>query len=204
MRKAISLSISILFASIAFGQSSNLTPNGFANFNEFKQNTPSMTFNFSVTQRTQGNVFMTGGIANYKLENIQPKNDKKKLEKEVWAVVIHDTVYINSYPYSKVKGYNLIIEKGYYTYFIGEPARTEKEQRDLGIIKPTQSLIGVCCQAGYVISPDGTIKLLRPELLSELCKDNEDISKEITAAKLKLGDVYKMFDFLKKYNATKK
>lgn len=196
--------LSIMIAGIVNGQSSNPTSNGFANFNEFNQNTPSLTFIFSVKQRTQGNVFMTGGITNYKLENIQPKSDKEKLEKEVWAVTANDTVYINSYPYSKVKGYNKIIEKGYYTYFIGEPARTEKEQRDLGIIKPNESQIAVCCQVGYVISPDGTIKLLRPELLSELCKDNEEVSKEIAAAKLKLEDVHQMFACLKKYNATKK
>ncbi|HQW18099.1 MAG: hypothetical protein JNK36_01200 [Bacteroidia bacterium] len=204
MKKRISLALLILIAGVVNGQSNNPAPNGFANFNEFSHNTPSMTLNFSVKQRTQGNVFMTGGITNYRLENIQPKSDKEKLEKEVWGVMVHDTVYINSYPYSKVKGYNQIIDKGYYTYFIGEPARTEKEQRDLGIIKPTESQIAVCCQAGYVISPDGTIKLLRPELLSELCKDNEEISKEIAAAKLKLEDVHQMFACLKKYNATKK
>ena len=112
---------------------------------------------------------------------------------------------INSLHFNSVDGQSIkIIDKGYYTYFIGEPARTEKEQRDLGIIKPTESQIAVCCQAGYVISPDGTIKLLRPELLSELCKDNEEISKEIAAAKLKLEDVHQMFACLKKYNATKK
>ncbi|MEO5570186.1 MAG: DUF6563 family protein [Bacteroidia bacterium] len=191
MKKIISVAVSILFAGIVFGQTTNPNANGFANFSELKQNTPSLTFSFQIKQRTQGNIFMTGGIANYKLENIQPKSDKEKLEKEVWGVSIHDTIYINSYLYSKVKGYNLIIEKGYYTYFIGEPARTEKEQRDLGIIKPDEKLIAVCCQAGYVILPDGTFKLLRPEVLSDLCKDNEEISKEITAAKLKLEDVTK-------------
>ena len=205
MKKKISVTLSILFAGIVFGQTSNPTANGFANFNEFKQNTPSLTFSFQLKKRTKGNIFMMGGIANYRLENVQPESDIVKLENEVWGITFHDTAYINSYPYSKRPGYNQIIEKGYYTYFIGEPAGALKEQKELGFIKPdAKKGVPVCCQVGYVIHPDGTIKLLRPEVLSDLCKDNEEISKEITAAKLKLEDVYKMFDFLKKYNATKK
>ncbi len=187
-----------------FGQTSPTSNNGYTNFNEFNQNQPSLTFTFQLKKRTKGDIFMMGGISNYRLKNIKLESDFKKLNEEIWGIIVNDTVYINSYPYSKVEGYNPIIEKGYYTYFIGEPARTVKEQRELGIIKPNEKQIGVCCQAGYVIFPDGTVKLLRPELLSELCKDNEDLSKEINTVKLKLGDVYKMFDFLKKYNATKK
>lgn len=203
MKKIISLTFLISLLATVFAQTSNSTQNAFASFGQFKNNTPSLALNFQIKKRTKGNVFMTGGIENYRLENIEPKEDKDKAEKEVWGVRIHDTTYINSYPYSKIKGYNQIIEKGYYTYFIGEPARTKKEQENLGIIEPGEKQIGVCCQAGYVILPEGTIKLLRPELLLELCKNNEELSKEITAVKLTLKDVYKMFDFLKKYNATK-
>lgn len=204
MKRIVSIIGSILFTVTVFGQQNNSTANGFTDFNEFKQNSPSLTFGFQVRQRTNGNIFMKGGIANYRLEDIEPKSDKEKLEKEVWGVLIHDSTYINSYPYSKVKGYNLILEKGYYTYFIGEPARTKQEQEDLGIIKSGGKLIAVCCQVGYIILPEGTVKLLRPKLLLELCKDNEVLSKEIMTAKLKFEDVNEMFDFLKKYNATKK
>lgn len=204
MKQIILATIFILFVSTMFGQTSPTSNNGYTNFNEFNQNQPSLTFTFQLKKRTKGDIFMMGGISNYRLKNIKLESDFKKLNEEIWGIIVNDTVYINSYPYSKVEGYNPIIEKGYYTYFIGEPARTVKEQRELGIIKPNEKQIGVCCQAGYVIFPDGTVKLLRPELLSELCKDNEDLSKEINTVKLKLGDVYKMFDFLKKYNATKK
>ncbi len=204
MKKVISAVFSIFFSGLVYGQTNNTVQNGFVNFNEFMQNKPSISFNFIVKQRTQGNVFMTGGITNYRLENIQPKGEKEKLENEIWGVIFNDSFYINSYPYSKIKGYNLIIEKGYYTYFIGEPARAEKEQRELGIIKPTEKQIGVFGQAGYVITPDGTIKLLSPEVLAGLCKDNDSLSAELANAKLKLEDVYKMFDFLKRYNVTKK
>jgi len=62
----------------------------------------------------------------------------------------------------------------------------------------------VCCKAGYVILPDGKVKLVRPELLLELCKDDEGLVKEIMAANLKLDDVLYMFEFLKQYNETKK
>ncbi|MBX3164463.1 MAG: hypothetical protein KF900_08280 [Bacteroidetes bacterium] len=200
-KKIIGIAVFALITGIVHGQTNK---NAFANFNEFKHNTPTLTYSFTIKQRTQSDIFMMGGIVNYKVENIEPKSDKEKLKKEVWGIIVRDTVYINSYPYSKLKGYNRIIEKGYYSYFIGEPARKQKEQRSLGIIKPNEGQIPVCCQTGYVILPDGTIKQLRPELLSELCKDNEGISNEIGWAKLKIEDVDKMFDFLKRYNEMKK
>lgn len=202
MKQIILMTIAILFALTIFGQTK--TNNSFADFNEFKLNKPSLTFEFQLKHRSDGDIFMTGGISNYRLKKIKPVNEVGKVEEEIWGVTVGDSVYINAYPFSKVKGYNLIIEKGYYTYFIGEPARTEKEQRELGIIKPTEKQIMVCCKAGYVILPEGTIKLLRPELLLDLCKDNDDLTKEIKAANFKLDDVYKMFDILKKYNLTKK
>lgn len=202
IKKTISTTLAILFAMTIFGQTN--TNNGFANFNEFKLNKPTLTFDFQIKQRTGGDIFMTGGISNYRLKKIKPINEIEKIEKEIWGVIVGDSAYINAYPFSKIKGYNLILEKGYYTYFIGEPARTEKEQRELGIIKPTEKQMIVCCQAGYVILPNGTIKLLRPELLLVLCQDNEDLVKEIKAANFKLEDVYEMFDILKKYNLTKK
>lgn len=202
MKQIILMTITILFVTAIYGQTN--TNNGFADFNEFNQNKPSLTFEFQLKKRSGGDIFMTGGISNYRLKKIKPVNEQGKVEEIIWGVAVGDTVYINAYPFSKVKGYNLIIEKGYYTYFIGEPARTENEQRELGIIKPTENQIMVCCQAGYVILPDGTIKLLRPELLLDLCKDNDDLIKEINVANFKLEDVYKMFVILKKYNLTKK
>jgi hypothetical protein len=202
MKQIILTTITILFASTIFGQTK--TNNGFADYNEFKLNKPTLSFDFQLKQRTGGDIFMTGGISNYRLKKIKPVNETRKVEEEIWGISVGDTVYINAYPFSKVKGYDVIIEKGYYTYFIGEPARTENEQRELGIIKPTEKQILVCCQAGYVILPDGVIKLLRPELLLDLCKDNDDLTKEIKAANLNLEDVYKMFEILKKYNLTKK
>ena len=202
MKQIILTTITILYVSAICGQTK--TNNGFADFNEFKLNKPSLKFDFQLKQRSGGDIFLTGGISNYRLKKIKPVNEVGKVEEKIWGVTVGDSIYINAYPFSKVKGYNLIIEKGYYTYFIGEPARTEKEQRELGIIKPTEKQIMVCCQAGYVILPDGTIKLLRPELLLDLCKDNDDLAKEIKAANFKLENVYKMYDILKKYNLTKK
>jgi len=188
--------------SILFAQKTK-EPNGFSNYNEYKSGVPSLTFNFQLKQRTGGDIFMIGGIANYKIRKVTPVTDTEKIEYEIWGIQVGGVDYINSYPYSKIKGYNKIEGKGYYSYFIGEPARTEKEQRELGIIKPSEKQIAVCCQTGYVILPTGKILNLRPELLLELCEDNEDIVSEIKAAKLRLEDVYKMFEILKKYNLSK-
>jgi len=177
--------------------------NAFKDYAEFQANKPSLTFNFELKRRTTGDVFMKGGIQNYRLKKITPSANIEKVEKEVWGILVEDTVYINSYPYSKLKGFNKILGKGFYSYFIGEPARSKDEQIKLGIIKPTGQQIGVCCQTGYVVVPDGTVKHLRPELLLELCKDNETVDSEIKAANLKIEEVDKMFGFLNKYNSTK-
>jgi len=188
--------------SISFAQKGK-TPNGYLNYDEFRNGTPSLIFDFQIKQRSGGDIFMVGGIANYKIRKVNPVTDTEKIEYEIWGVRVGEIDYINSYLYSKLKGYNKIEGKGYYSYFIGEPARTEKEQRELGIIKPNEKQIAVCCQTGYVILPTGKVLNLRPELLLELCEDNEDIINEIKTAKLRLEDVHKMFEILKKYNLSK-
>lgn len=204
MKKIILTTLSILLGLTIFGQTSKTTANGFFDFNEFKQNKPSLTLEFEVYKRTGGDIFMSGGIPNYRLKQIKPKSEIENVEKEIWGVKEDNSIYINSYPYSKIKGYNLILGKGYYSYFIGEPARNENKQRNLGIIKPTEKQISVCCQVAYVILPDGTVQFLRPKLLFELCKDNKDLIEEIKTANLKMQDFRRMFDLLDKYNVTKK
>lgn len=202
MKNLITTTIfTFLFCSL-FGQN-NGKPNAFVNFDEFKKDAPSLYFDFQLKQRTDGDIFMTGGIANFRLKKVRPKGYKEKVEREIWGIKVHDKFYINSFPYSKIIGYNEIIGKGFYAYFIGEPARTEKEQRKLGIIGLDDMEIGVCCQTGYVLFPDGEIKHLDPILLLDLCSDNEDLVAEIKKANLKKEDVYEMFDFLKRYNANK-
>jgi len=204
MKKVIMISILIFFGLILNAQTTELTKNGFANFEEFQKNEPTLSYEFQLKQRTTADIFMTGGIANYRLKKIKPKSETESVEKRIWGVRVGDSIYINSYPFSKRIGYNVILEKGYYTYFIGEPAWTEKEQRELGIIEPTEKQVQVWGQVGYVILPTGSVKLLKPQFLLELCKDNAGIAKEIRHANLKLENVNEMFDFLKKYNASKK
>ena len=58
-------------------------------------------------------------------------------------------------------------------------------------------------QMAYVILPTGMIQMLTPELLLELCKDNQSIVKEIQGTKLKKNDTNKMFEILRQYNLTK-
>ena len=177
--------------------------NAFKDFAEFQANKPSLTFNFELKKRTTGDIFMSGGTHNYRAKKITPVSKTEKLQKQVWGVIVGDTAYINSYPFLKLKGFNKILGKGYYSYFISEPARLKKEQVNLGIIQPHEKAKEVWGETGYVILPDGTIKHLSPEVLKDLCKDNEAISKEVFYAKLKVENVFEMFAFLDKYNATK-
>ena len=202
MKRLISVTLFVVCLTTLFGQTAN-EPNGYSNFNEYKNSSPSLTFDFQLKQRTGGDIFMNGGISNYRIKKVKPQTETDKIEKEAWGIRVDGVDYINSYPYSKLIGYNKIEGKGYYSYFIGEPARVENEQRELGIIKPNEKQIAVCCQTGYVILPTGKILHLNPMLLQDLCKDNENIVNKITESNIKTEDVYRMFEILKEYNLTK-
>ncbi len=184
----------------AFSQS---TSKGFRSYDEYLNKAPSLNIPYSPIQRTEGNVFMTGGIQNYYFKKVKPKELKNRIDTELWGVESDGMIYINSYPYSKIKRYNKIEGFGFYTYFIGEPARTLDEQRELGIIGPNDPLIQVCCQTGYVMFNDGLVKQLNPELCKEMISDNQDLLEEFEKANLEMEDVYEMFDFLKRYNSSK-
>ena len=201
--KLISTAIfaSLLFSSTV-GQSQNVSK-GFLSFEEFKNQQPSMTINYPITQRTKGNVFINGGITNYVFKKVKPKELRPQIEQELWGVEFNEEVYINAYPYSKMKGYNKFEEIGFYSYFLGEPARTLDKQRSLGIVGPNEPLMGVCCKAGYVMKQDGTVKLLSPTICRELISDNPELLTEFDSANLKIENVPEMFALLKRYNATK-
>lgn len=195
--------LTILFSLLLFSLISQVENNTFMTFEEFIENKPSEYCGFRLKQRTNGNVFMTGGITNHILKKINPEEKAEQMKKEVWGVLSNDSVYINSYPYSKIIGYNKIIEKGYYSYFIGEPARLIEEQTELGIIKEGAAQISVCCKSGFVVLPNGQIKILKPETMKMLLQDDEILLNEFLSKKLKQEDVYQMFGFLKRYNLTK-
>jgi len=201
MKKTLFTVLLTFYVLTIFGQKENNVFNTFLEFNESK---PSTYCDFILKQRTNGNVFMTGGITNFRLKKIKPETQVEKMNQEVWGILIDNSVYINSYPYSKIIGYNKIIEKGYYTYFIGEPARSKEEQLKLGIIKEGEKQISVCCKSGYVILPDGQIKILKPETMESLLQDNELLLNEFISKDLKQENVYEMFELLKKYNLNKK
>lgn len=116
---------------------------------------------------------------------------------------MNDSVFINSYPYSKLIGYNKILGIGYYCYFIGEPARLKEEQLKLGIIKEGEPQKGVCCKTSYVILPDGDVKWLNPVCLKELISDNSELTAELESKNMTPDSVYKMFEIIDKYNETK-
>jgi len=201
MKKITILILSLILTIQLFGQDSQ---NVFKSFSDFKEMNPSQKFDFQLKQRTMGNVFMTGGITNHMIKKANPSTTLEYLTKEAWGVFVDDSVFINSYPYSKLIGYNKILGVGYYCYFIGEPARFKEEQLNLGIIKQGEPQKGVCCNTCYVILTDGTVKWLNPDYLKELISDNSDLVAELESKKLTPDSVYEMFEILDKYNETKK
>lgn len=201
MKKITILTLSLILTIQLFGQDSQ---NVFKSFSDFKAMKPSQKFDFQLKQRTTGNVFMTGGITNHRIKKANPSTTLEYLTKEAWGVFVDDSVFINSYPYSKLIGYNKILGVGYYCYFIGEPARLKEEQLKLGIIKEGEPQKGVCCKTSYVILTDGTVKWLNPDYLKELISDNRDLVAELESKKLTPDSVYEMFEIIDKYNVTKK
>lgn len=200
MIKYTLISILLGFSLFAIAQTEN---NAFKNFDEFKSKKPSKYYDFQLKERTNGNVFMMGGITNYRLKKIVPETKKEELTKSVWGIIVEGTSYINSYPYSKIVGYNKIQGNGYYNFFIGEPARLKDKQVELGIINEDDSQKAVCCKTTFVILPTGRIKWLTPQLLLELIEDNETLKTELLNEKLMQEDAEKMFDYLTRYNKSK-
>jgi hypothetical protein len=201
MRKLTLFILTTLFTTMLYAQEK---ANVFMTFSDFKAKTPSKFYDFQFKQRTTGDVFMTGGITNHRIKKVKPSTETDNLTKNVWGVLIEDSIYINSYPFSKILGYNKILEIGFYSFFIGEPARFKEEQISVGIIKEGEPQKGVCCKTSYVIIPDGSIKWLNPELLKTLISDDPEMISELESKKLTPDNVYEMFDILHKYNQTKK
>jgi hypothetical protein len=197
MKKITFLSAMIFISFLSFGQ---VKRNVFMIFSEFKTNSPSKYIDFQLKQRTMGNVFMTGGITNHSIKKVNPSTKTEELTKIVWGITVADSIYINSYPYSKILGYNKILGVGFYSYFIGEPARSKEQQIKIGIIEEGEPHKEVCCKTSYVILPDGSVKWLNLELLKTLIADDSELSKELETTSLTSENVFEMFAFLNKYN----
>ena len=99
MRIAVNTFIMIFFLTMVYAQKEN---NTFMTYSEFEENKPSEYCDFKLKHRTTGNVFMTGGITNYRLKKIKPDTKTEEMNKIVWGIVFEDSIYINSYPYSKL------------------------------------------------------------------------------------------------------
>lgn len=202
MNKTIAL-VLVIFCSLLAHAQAEPKAKGFANFDEFILDTPSVPINYNISRRTRWNVFMSGGIRNYRFKKVFPASLKKRIKFGLWGVKTDGRLYINAMAYSGLFGYNLILESGYYSYFIGQPARTFVEQRKLGIIGPGENLKAVCCKTGYVMLNTGEIKRLSPSLLYTLLSENEALLQECKSSNLQIKDVNEMFDFLKRFNEWK-
>jgi hypothetical protein len=117
---------------------------------------------------------------------------------------VDSVVYINSYPYSEIIGYNELLGKGFYGYFVGEPARNAMKQLELGIIEPGEPQKVVCCKTGFVILPSGEVNWLTPALLQKLISDNEMLAEKLKKDDLKQENTFEMFEYLRQYNENKK
>jgi hypothetical protein len=203
MRNKVSILIVLFLCCSSYAQFKLQKVEAFSSYEEFKNSAPTLEFNLQLKLLSQ--IDFQGGIGIYILKNSKPAKNSDKISREIWGFSCNDTIYINTFHVTNVKGYNVILENGYYKYFLGRLPPNEKLQKEFGIFipKPTwyQSVeYGI---GGYVLLPDGKIKFLSPELLAELCKDNEKLYQEIVEAKLNINDQKKIFEFLKQYNKSK-
>ena len=196
MKKLPLLLALILCAQLAFAQSVHV----FATYDDFLNGTPTDSLPFRLEQRDQGDIFMTGGIDNYKFGKVKPRSLKKRLYEEIWGVEQDGEVYISGYAYSRRKGFNKVKGSVPYRYFIGEPAILYENQVALGFIESGEEAMSVCCKTGYVLLEDGTVKLLTSERLLELVRTDADILQGVKDAKYQQEDIYKMFEALDVYN----
>jgi hypothetical protein len=201
MKKYLLSFILFFFASNAGAQMYNKTE-GYKNFTELKEGRSSSEFDAEIKQRSTGDIFMTGGIANYVIKKANPKSDLNILRDDIYAIKIDNDLYINEISFTGLARYDKIIEVGYYTYFTATAPLSGEYQEKLGIIKPGEKPVAIAGMIGVVVKPDGTISMLTPQILLKLCRDNHKIYKDIIAANLQRKDVPQMYDFLKQYNAS--
>ncbi|HIA36275.1 MAG TPA: hypothetical protein EYN89_05945 [Flavobacteriales bacterium] len=194
------LIVSFLICALIVVAQGNAGVSGYKTYQEFMENSASETIDYRLEQRTSNHIFMTGGIANHKFNKVKPKSLKIKLARELWGVQQDGKDYINAYPYSERKGYNEILGTGPYKYFIGEPAYTKGPQIQLGFIEPGDPLRAVCCKTGYVLYPDGIVKLLSPDLLEQIVAENEALLERTKQARLKQDDILEMFKIIAELN----
>ncbi len=194
--------IFIFFSTICLAQFQLGVVQGFSTYQEFQDGNPTLHYTL---QLKQGNAIdMLGGIGEFNLKKIKPVSHADEVYRRVWGLEIDGITYINVYPHTNLKGFNEIIEYGYYKYFLGIFPQNPRVQKELGMnipkLKWGKSLTG---HVGFVLLPNGKIKYLGPELLAEICSDNKVLSEEITKANLEIFDVYEIYEFLKRYNQSK-
>lgn len=174
----------------------------FSDYLAYKSNKVSLKIDYQLSQKSSANQVMMGGVRNYTFKNVTSKSLSKQLNTEIWGVRQDDKVFINSYPFSKYKGYNEIIGIGYYSYFIGPPPTSmdKKNQLKLGFIEPGQLAMYITATSvGYVLFEDGTIKYLTKSLLAKLVADN-DLLKQRVEQLNNNSEVDKMFEVLDELN----
>ena len=145
--------------------------NGYLDFNEYNNASPSLSFNFALRAND--------ARTNYAIIDVTPRSDSYRLKHEIWGIRVKGVDYINS----GTEGYNKIEGKGYYSYFRKEGFFGKE----------------IAC----VIFPTGKVLELTPELLIELCKDNEDIIELIKKTTFKKRNASNTLEILRKYNLTK-
>ena len=87
---------------LIFGQ--NFQDGGYANLDEFKNNTPKYADVFEVIKRTEGDILAWGGN-DYKVKSTDKTIKNKAIKREIWGIVKNDTLFLNGYYLTELNWY---------------------------------------------------------------------------------------------------
>jgi hypothetical protein len=134
MKYNLTLILTILLFHLSLGQ--ELKKGGYKTFEEFKNSTPSVDFQFLIQRRTQGDIVMNGGN-DYKISSENEQFSRKVLKKEMWGISDGDTLYINGRVTTGLNWYSRVEVLGRYSYLIAAFPINPVIQDDLGLDRET-------------------------------------------------------------------
>jgi hypothetical protein len=122
----------VIIHQFAFTQNTNYPSGGYKSFAELMQKKPSVPDVFSVKKRTKGAKIMNGG-AEYRIycndESLLPE----VTERQLYAVSIGDTLYMNCFVQRAQTMYAKVITEGKYIGFWGPLNNAEVRTKNSGI-----------------------------------------------------------------------
>lgn len=124
---------------------------GYLSFEEFKNNSPSVIFDFEMIKRSKFDYAMSGGN-DYKFKSLDKKIDKQFIKKDLWAISNGKDCYINCKRTLKQKDYSLLhICKDYAHFKAPLPSLNQNSAYMFGAVGGAAGASAALDKAGYKV-----------------------------------------------------